>query len=31
MSDQNVPEIRLLYPEWQVEYTGRRRRRRVMM
>ena len=21
MSDQNVPEIRLLYPEWQVEYT----------
>ena len=22
MSDQNVPEIRLLYPEWQVEYTA---------
>ena len=21
MSNQNVPEIRLLYPEWQVEYT----------
>jgi hypothetical protein len=21
MSNQTVPEIRLLYPEWQVEYT----------